>query len=379
MKYHLDRHTDILLSEAPEATKRGQIDDMADQFKALGETYAVNTDPSRRRIYDSTDEFDDEIPTDSAPEDFFEVFSPAFMRNSRWSINQPIPLLGDEKTPMKEVDKFYDLWYAFKSWRGFPHADEFDLEQADSRDHKRWMERQNAKLTEKARKEEYNRVRTLVDNAYKRDPRILKRKEEEKAEKQRRKETKYLMKKMKEKEDAKAADEERVRKEEEEKRAAEVASQQKKHKEKEKKLARKERSCRRTLAAPLLDLLDISSDDVERLCVSLVGGSPTLVDLADIATPLARGLSESVTSEVVPLVDQGTSDETVKGRSDTLTEASEPSPVIGENQQVMEVALSKAHDDSDDLEKIERGVTFPTCISVINTVCHFSPLASDCP
>ena len=27
--------------------------------------------------------------------------------------------------------------------------------------------------------------------------------------------------------------------------------------------------------------------------------------------------------------------------------------------------------------KIERGVAFPTCLSVNNTVCHFSPLASD--
>ena len=28
-------------------------------------------------------------------------------------------------------------------------------------------------------------------------------------------------------------------------------------------------------------------------------------------------------------------------------------------------------------KKIERGVAFPTCISVNNTVCHFSPLVSD--
>lgn len=27
--------------------------------------------------------------------------------------------------------------------------------------------------------------------------------------------------------------------------------------------------------------------------------------------------------------------------------------------------------------KIERGVAFPTCISVNHTICHFSPLASD--
>nr|GMD15766.1 ERBB-3 BINDING PROTEIN 1-like isoform X1 [Ipomoea batatas]GME12727.1 ERBB-3 BINDING PROTEIN 1-like isoform X1 [Ipomoea batatas] len=28
-------------------------------------------------------------------------------------------------------------------------------------------------------------------------------------------------------------------------------------------------------------------------------------------------------------------------------------------------------------KKIERGVAFPTCISVNNTVCHFSPLSND--
>jgi hypothetical protein len=27
--------------------------------------------------------------------------------------------------------------------------------------------------------------------------------------------------------------------------------------------------------------------------------------------------------------------------------------------------------------KIERGIAFPTCLSVNNTVCHFSPLATD--
>jgi len=28
-------------------------------------------------------------------------------------------------------------------------------------------------------------------------------------------------------------------------------------------------------------------------------------------------------------------------------------------------------------KKIDKGVAFPTCVSVNNTVCHFSPLASD--
>lgn len=28
-------------------------------------------------------------------------------------------------------------------------------------------------------------------------------------------------------------------------------------------------------------------------------------------------------------------------------------------------------------KKIEKGIAFPTCISVNNTICHFSPLGSD--
>lgn len=270
LKHHPDKQAALLLTEKTEASKQAKKDEIENHFKDIQEAYEVLIDPVRRRVYDSTDEFDDEVPSDCAPHDFFKVFGPAFMRNGKWSVVQPVPSLGDDKTSLEEVDNFYDFWYAFKSWREFPHADEFELEQSESRDHKRWMERQNAKLREKARKEEYARVRSLIDNAYKRDPRLLRRKEQEKAEKQRRKEAKYMAKKLQEEEAARAVEEERLRKEEDEKKAAEAAVINKKIKEKEKKLLRKEKTRLRTLSVSLVSdsLLDLTEDDVEKTCNS---------------------------------------------------------------------------------------------------------------
>lgn len=66
-----------------------------------------------------------------------QVFGPAFRRNSRWSVQTPVPEVGEEDTPFATVDKFYDFWFSFRSWREFPHPDEEDLEQAECREEKR--------------------------------------------------------------------------------------------------------------------------------------------------------------------------------------------------------------------------------------------------
>ncbi|EOA20121.1 hypothetical protein CARUB_v10000399mg [Capsella rubella] len=271
LKHHPDKLATLLLAEETEEAKQAKKDEIESHFKLIQEAYEILMDPLKRRIFDSTDEFDDEVPTDCAPQDFFKVFGPAFKRNARWSSASHVPDLGDENTPLKEVDRFYSYWYGFKSWREFPEEEEHDIEQAESREEKRWMERENAKKSNKARKEEHARIRILVDNAHKKDIRILKRKEEEKAMKLQMKEAKVMAKKKLEEEAAAAIEEEKRRKEEEAKRAAEAAQLHKRAKEKNKKLLQKERSRLRALSAPVLSqkLLGISVDHVEDLCMSL--------------------------------------------------------------------------------------------------------------
>nr|DAD41678.1 TPA_asm: hypothetical protein HUJ06_016001 [Nelumbo nucifera] len=62
LKYHPDKQAALLFAEETEVAKQAKKDEMENHFKAIQEAYEVLIDPVKRRVYDSTDKFDDEIP-----------------------------------------------------------------------------------------------------------------------------------------------------------------------------------------------------------------------------------------------------------------------------------------------------------------------------
>lgn len=176
-------------------------------FKKIFKAHDTLSNENKKRIYDSSEHFDDSFPTDiPAGKDFYTVFAEVFERFSKWSVDKDIPSLGDANTNLIQVNKFYKFWNSFQSWRDFSFDVEYDLEEADSREEKRWMERQNKKGIEKLKKDEKSKIVKLVETAYRIDPRVNRMKEAMEAETQRRKQAREdAIRKLKEEGEKKEA------------------------------------------------------------------------------------------------------------------------------------------------------------------------------
>lgn len=173
--------------------KRGEkpADLESDYYSCITRAMDILGDPVKRRSYDSVDPtFDDSIPNqikqqklEQDPTLFYRTFGKAFELNSRWSVKQNVPPLGNRNSPREHVENFYEFWYNFQSWREFSYLDEEDKEKGENRDERRWLDRQNKAARQQRKKVENQRIRQLVDNAYSCDPRVAKFKDEDKKKK----------------------------------------------------------------------------------------------------------------------------------------------------------------------------------------------------
>eukprot|EP00741_Cyanophora_paradoxa_P009619 tig00001542_g9317.t1 len=233
-------------------------------FKAIQKAYDVLGDPVKRRSYDSSFEFDDAIPTGFEKGSFYEVFGRVFKRNAVWSAVKPVPMLGDDDTPDADVDAFYHFWDNFKSWRDFSYLDEHVPESAECREERRWMEKENERERNKRKKAEFARVRKLVDLAYSKDPRVVRRRKAELEAKEKAKQDKAESRRREQEAKEKAEEEERQRKAREEEEERQRKQREKTEKEWQKKQLKKERARLRTLLQALLPAAEAPGEaDVE--------------------------------------------------------------------------------------------------------------------
>ncbi|KAF2362018.1 SANT/Myb domain [Trinorchestia longiramus] len=259
-----------------------EVRDGDDYFTNITKAYEILGDPIKRRSYDSVDpQFDDKVPSDKPAnkDKFFEVFGPVFQSNSQWSQRKHVPQLGSMDDSQEKVNNFYDFWYNFDSWREFSYLDEEDKEKGEDRDERRWIEKQNKAERAVRRKEESARIRKLVDNAYKLDPRVIKFREAEREKKMAVKRAKQEAARQREEnelqERVRKEEEERTRKEREESELKERLAKEKKEREQMKKQLRVERKTMRDMCKGADYFIVEEKDrvqammDVETLCDGL--------------------------------------------------------------------------------------------------------------
>ena len=98
--------------------------------------------------------------------------------------------MGDDDTPIEQVQAFYNYWIHFESWRAFSSqaADELQvenhLENAESRDERRYLQREIERHAKNLKRQEVVRIKTLVERAMESDPRLKRHRALERQRKQ---------------------------------------------------------------------------------------------------------------------------------------------------------------------------------------------------
>lgn len=180
----LTAHPDKQATADPEQAKKVQ-----ERFVQIQEAYELLSDTAKRMQYDSSLDFDDSLPRfkPDSGEDFYEVFGECFRRNARFSSKRPVPDIGGPDSKPEEWKRFYDFWHGFQSWRdplvlAQKDGEELcDLAEAECREEKRWMMRENARMAKSYKQAERDRIADLVRKAELYDPRIIAEKEAKKA------------------------------------------------------------------------------------------------------------------------------------------------------------------------------------------------------
>jgi len=285
------------------------------KFLKVQEAFDILSDLKKRRKYDSMADFDDAIPTTLKDgQDFYTVFEEAFKRNAKWSEEKPVPELGNSETKYDRVVKFYDFWRNFQSWRDLDlqimevEGDDCfqDLNQAECREERRWMERENAKLRTKFQKAERARIQRLTNAGEQNDPRVKAEKDRKLAEVEAKKAEKEAKRRAEEEEKAKKEAERAAQ----EKAAEEVRLAEKAAKDKEREAKKAKRSKLRKQVKDLnlkfleskIDdfLISLELDDLESLSSSLKSASDAGEALAQAMRD--GGFEPIIIPDVIPEV-----------------------------------------------------------------------------
>ncbi|XP_064545933.1 dnaJ homolog subfamily C member 2 [Drosophila montana] len=235
-----------------------------DYFTCITKAYEILGTSKTRRSYDSVDpEFDDAFPTQTDIEsNFFDSFNKYFNLNARWSEKSNVPPFGEVDAKREEVERFYNFWYDFKSWREFSYLDEEDKEKGQDRDERRWIEKENKVARIKRKKEEMTRIRALVDLAYNNDKRIQRFKQEEKDRKAAAKRAKMDAAQAQKAEQERAVREAALAKEKADKAEQKRIEQIRIEREQQKKVLKKER---KTLRDKVKDCKYYAKNDKDQL------------------------------------------------------------------------------------------------------------------